>query len=104
MSIAFLIKWKILTVFFEGEVWAAVSQGMLVVGVVRRRRRARPAPGHAATEHPPSDHFGAFCSSLTNVCAHAHSLPNPQLTITTTMRDSVTPINLALCKNFVQKV
>lgn len=30
-----------------------------IVGVVDGRRRARPAPGHAATEHPASDHLGA---------------------------------------------
>lgn len=47
---------------------AALSQG--IVGVVGRRR-ARPAPGHAATEHPPSDHLGAVRARR----AKAHAPP-----------------------------
>lgn len=46
---------------FKHEMRAALPEGM--VGLVGGRRRARPAPGHAATEHPPSHHLAAVRDS-----------------------------------------
>lgn len=72
-----VVQKQLLTEFFKGEVGAAIPERVLILRVVGRRRRARPAPGHAATEHPPSDHFGAVSHpEPTAAQTHTHN-PTP---------------------------
>lgn len=62
-----------LTKIIAQELRAAIPQR--IIGVVNGRRRARPAPGHAATEHPASHHRDAVRARTTltpHTHAHAH--------------------------------